>query len=131
MRKATAMMRVNFDKSEAGRFLDAINSNSALTPDGPWGWSVDDMVRLAGVLLYAIATHTPQILEDARKMPEEFRDDPRGEHLQRDITAAVEFNAYLTGLVANDEFDALHQSPFIAGIKDRNDGRKIYPLRGV
>lgn len=125
------MMRVNFDKAEAERFLEALRSNAPLTPDGAWGWSVDDMVRLAGVLLYKIATHTPQILEDARKMPQEFCDDPRGEHLQRDITAAVEFNAYLAGLVANDEFDALHQSPFIAGIKDRPDGRKIYPLRGV
>jgi hypothetical protein len=54
------MMRVNFDKTEAQRFLEAIRSNAPLTPDGPWGWSVDDMVRLAGVLLYAIATHTPQ-----------------------------------------------------------------------
>lgn len=125
------MMRVNFDKAEAQRFLEAIRSNAPLAPDGPWGWSVDDMVRLAGVLLYCIATHTPQILDEARQMPEEFRDDPRGEHLQRDITAAVEFNAYLAGLVANDEFDALHESPFIAGIKDRDDGRKIYPLRGV
>ena len=125
------MMRVNFDKAEAQRFLDAITSNSPLAPDGAWGWSVDDMVRLAGALLYTIATHTPQILEDAKNMPEEFRDDPRGEHLQRDITAAVEFNAYLTGLVANNEFDAVHQSPFIAGIKDRDEGRKIYPLRGV
>ena len=125
------MMRVNFDKAEAQRFLEAIRSNAPLVPDGPWGWSVDDMVRLAGVLLYSIATHTPQILAEASKMPEEFRDDPRGEHLQRDITAAVEFNAYLAGLVANDEFDSLHQSPFIAGIKDRDDGRKIYPMRGV
>jgi hypothetical protein len=125
------MMRVNFDKAEAQRFLEAIRANAPLAPDGPWGWSVDDMVRLAGVLLYSIATHTPQILEEASKMPAEFRDDPRGEHLQRDITAAVEFNAYLAGLVANDEFDRLHQSPFIAGIKDRDDGRKIYPLRGV
>jgi hypothetical protein len=125
------MMRVNFDKSEAQRFIEAIRSNAPLAPDGPWGWSVDDMVRLAGVLLYTIATRAPQILDDAGKMPEEFRDDPRGEHLQRDITAAVEFNAYLAGLVANDEFDSLHQSPFIAGIKDRDDGRKIYPLRGV
>jgi hypothetical protein len=125
------MMRVNFDKAEAQRFLEAIRTNAPLAPDGPWGWSVDDMVRLAGVLLYAIAAHTPQILEEAQKMPPEFRDDPRGEHLQRDITAAVEFNAYLSGLVANDEFDALHESPFIAGIKDRADGRKIYPLRGV
>ena len=125
------MMRVNFDKAEAQRFLEALQLNAPLTPDGAWGWSVDDMVRLAGVLLYTVATHKAEILADARKVPEEFQDDPQGEHLQRDITAAVEFTAYLAGLVAHDEFDLLHESPFIAGIKDRDGSRKIYPLRGV
>ena len=130
------MMRVNFDKAEAQRFLEAIRLNAYPSgmPDGPVKlvWLMTWFVW-RGVLLYAIAyaLYAADSGRTRSKMPEEFRDDPRGEHLQRDITAAVEFNAYLAGLVANDEFDALHESPFIAGIKDRADGRKIYPLRGV
>jgi len=53
------MLPISFNKDTALRFLDCLTNGKPIEPEQP-GWSVDDMLQLAGACFLALAVHGPE-----------------------------------------------------------------------
>lgn len=99
------MIGVRFNKAFAEHVLEAIKTGGDIkAPEG--GWTVFDMIQVAGVLRFGILSHGPQVA--AMTIPEELHSEHRElieEQLESSIDAGIGFASVLAMQVADDEYD--------------------------
>jgi hypothetical protein len=123
---------INFRKERARYFLDRLASGRPI--EGPW--TFDDMMMLAGVLLFCARSHgsLPHRLrglpEALAQLPEECLISTDAQFLE-DSTLAVEFYAHLAQLVQDGEYDRAFEPQFAAFVYMEDGERKIRPVTGA
>jgi len=115
------MFPVNFKKERAEYFLSCLNTGELMEhdPEQP-GWTVNEMLQLAGACFFAMLSHGP-LLKVAMAEMRGTKYEPPDDHEHRealdeglfnDVHAAVEFAAHMTQMVCDDEFDEAYE-PFV------------------
>jgi len=144
------MMLVRFKKERAEYFLRCLNNGQPMTRDCPEpGWTIEEMMQLAGACFYAICCHGPE-MKFAGMEPQDGVDEDEllkrceppadPEHreawarsLLNDFHAAVEVVGKLTSLVHQGEYDKDYEASmmFRAGqIVDGQINTEVVPLEG-
>ena len=136
------MFPVNFKKARAEYFLDCLENGKAMTYDSEQGgWTISEMIGLAGACYFVIATHGPlwrkTILEAEGKIlelsdvPEHAEAD--NELVLNDIRAALEWVAQLTQLVYDGGYDEPFEDSIKCGVSQdiqRDVERTVIPIQG-
>ena len=137
------MYPIEFHKDRAEYLLDCIKNGHAIQPASDLGWTVLDLLTLAGVCHFAARSHGPlgyvqkyegdlaQIQEALDKLHFEQREFVE-EQLDADLLAAIGISSHLATLVEDGKFDQ-HFEPRVQAVvtQDITTGRKIIPLKGV
>ena len=105
-----AMIPIRFEKERAEYILSCLKNGSPIRPANPKGWSVNDILLLAGACLSLGVSHGPLLYgyseADISAFPEE-----RQEALLHDLHAAIEWFGALTQHVVCGSFDQNFESP--------------------
>lgn len=132
------MLPINFDKETALRYLDCLINGKRIEPgsDQP-GWSVDDMLQLAGACFLASAVHAHEL---HRSMSKGSKEPQHPEHREaeteaviHDLHAAIEFTAQMTQLAYDGEYDRDYE-PFVRCRVQAVNTRvetEVVPIEGV
>ncbi len=127
------MIGVNFKKATAQRFLKCIASGEPISPSA--GWTIDDMLMLAGVCFHAVSSHGPWQDRLARAAGHEPIPPSHTEQQEAvdemhlvDLLAAIEFCAMLAQRVRDGEYDAVCEGEVSALL--RGDTHQMNPVRG-
>jgi hypothetical protein len=123
---------IDFQKSDASRWLDALASGEPLTPpDGEW--NVNPILALAGTLHFAAMSHGPlkyKLRPDAyEKLPAEHREATE-DTFYRDLDSAIRFYSQLTLLVRDGRYDEACESSVRALVYQDDDGMHVVPFSG-
>jgi hypothetical protein len=123
---------IDFDKSNAARWLEAIATGKPLTPP-QGGWTAHHLMALAGALHFAAMAHGPlnYILKpDAyEKLPPEHREATE-EIFSRDLDAAIRFYSQLTMLVKDGWYDDAFDPVARAVVYQDDEGLHVLPHSG-
>lgn len=76
---------ISFDKAKAKVFLDCLANGKPVPPQDPRGWTVYDMLALAGACYFAGMSHGPALYQntDWSKVPGGAARGDRGDTLRR------------------------------------------------
>lgn len=101
------MAPVLFSKARAMDLLECVQEGNPIVPGEDEGWTMADMLVVAGVLTCTAGTHF----------------SPTGKNYKGDdLLAAVEFISNLAEQVLDDTYDVDFEQNIIAGIRRGEDG---------
>ena len=131
------MLPITFDKETALRYLDCLINGKRIEPDGEQpGWSVDDILQLAGACFFVVAVHGHErrrSMSKDRTGPQhaEYR-EAETESVMHDLHAAVEFAAQLTQLAYDGEYDDQYEPHIRCGVQALNTRveTSVVPVEG-
>jgi hypothetical protein len=101
---------VLFDKSKTERFLDYLASGKPIGPPGGSGWTVHDVLALAGACRFVASTHEPSLyLSPAVQpaLPEGHPEHagPVEESFGADLDATIAWYSHASRMVHDGEYD--------------------------
>jgi hypothetical protein len=107
------MFPLNFQKQRAEYYLKCLDDGTMIEPDQAEGWTVDEMVALAGACFLGLLSHGPLLRKAACELKGETVIPPEAaEHreaddelIANDLHGAIEFVGSLTALVRDEEYD--------------------------
>ncbi len=109
------MYPITFKKERAAHFLDSLLTGRPMLhdPEQP-GWTIDEMLQLAGACFFVVAAHgpirrTPTQLQDWQSKHPEHK-EAEIETLMHDLHGAMEFIAELTQLVYDGGYDERYEA---------------------
>jgi hypothetical protein len=119
------MYPIRFDKSRAEQLISVISEGQHIpAPSG--GWSCDDMLQLAGTLLFAAMSHgRPDIRKDLSKDMAGENGDTATKTLSDDLHLAIDFYSDLTTMVCGDSYDERFETKLTAVVM-RDDGERAF-----
>ena len=108
------MFPLNFKKKRAEYFLDCLANGKPIShdPEQP-GWTINEMVQLAGACFFVMMTHGPILqVEYAKMQGKKYAQPANKEHAEavdesvfNDLHAGIEFAGHLSQLVCDAEYD--------------------------
>jgi hypothetical protein len=123
---------INFKKSKAEYLLDCIRNGKPIQPiDLSKGWTQDDMLAVAGAMLFAVKTHGPALLppEEKAKLPEEYQE--AYEHtFYSEIVSAIEWYGKATMMVNLGQYDEEFEDHHRAILVQKETKRLVVPMKG-
>jgi len=132
------MYPITFTKERAGYFIDCLVNGQAIEHDpGQTGWTVDEMLQLAGACFLAAAVHGPQPqptadqLKDWKNKHAEHQ-EAEIESLMHDLHAALDFIAQLTQMAYDGEYDGTYGAIVRCGVQavDTYVEASVVPIEG-
>lgn len=125
------MYPVMFEKARAEAILAAIENGEPI-PAADHGWTIYELMQVAGACYFAAMSHGPPTadLERLGQLPLEHREATE-ETLYQDIHDAIEFNSHLTMQVQDGGYDE-HFEPLTTAIvrRDADGEQQILPITG-
>ena len=132
------MYPITFRKDRATYFLDCLlNGQPVLHDPDQRGWTVDEMMQLAGACLFAVAAYGPirettavQLQDWEHEHPE--RQEAEIETMMHDLHAAMEFIAQLTQMAYDGDYDREYEPIVRCGIQavDTRIETSVIPVEG-
>lgn len=116
MAKGTTMYPITFRKDRAAYLLDRLLHGQPIEPDQS-GWTVDDMMQLAGACFFAVAAQGPAA--DVQQVHPEYQ-EAEFETMMNDLHAVLEFVAQRTQMVYDGDYDEAHEPVVRCGIRAVN-----------
>ena len=128
------MYPIHFRKERAEYLLDCLATGKPIVPSQSLGWTIDDMMALAGACHFAAMSHGPCVSKakriDITKLPKEYQEATEMTFVS-DLRAAVEFYSQLTMLVKDGEYDSHFEPYMVAVVTQTGDVRNsVAPLEG-
>jgi hypothetical protein len=115
------MIAIRFEKTRAEHYLDSLQNGLAIQPpDGP-GWTVHEMLALAGACYFAAMSHGPPLQKNTDSLHHEHREMVE-EEFYGDLHAAIEFNSQLSMMVKDGDYDA-QCGPVCTALVENRDGQ--------
>jgi hypothetical protein len=132
------MYPITFRKERATYFLDCLlNGRPMLHDPGQPGWTVDEMLQLAGVCFFAVAAHGPVPSPTAAQLQEWDQEHPEHreaeiETMMHDLHAAMDFIAQLTQLAYDGGYDHQYGALVRCGVQavDTRVEASVVPVEG-
>lgn len=133
------MFPVNFTKERAKYYLRCLDEGTTIEAEQANGWTVDEMVGLAGACFFGLLSHGPLLRKAAADMqgrklePSETTEHQEAddELVINDIHAAIEFVGHLTTLVQDNEYDNSFEEIVRCGVTQEGEvSRKVVPIQG-
>lgn len=132
------MYPITFRKERAVHFLDCLINGQAVEHDpGQNGWTVDEMLQLAGACFLTAAVHGPlrqptsDQIQDWKAEHAEHR-EAEIETMMHDLHAALEFIAQLTQMAYDGEYDGMYGPIVRCGLQavDTYVEASVVPMEG-
>lgn len=133
------MFPVNFRKERAEYYLRCLDEGKAIEPEQADGWTVDEMVGLAGACFFALLSHGPLLRKAAAKMlGKKLEPSETAEHKEaddqlvfNDLHDTIEFAGHLTMLVHDQEYDHNFEELVRCGVTQEGEVKKtVVPIEG-
>jgi len=112
----------------------------AIEPEQSQGWTINEMVGLGGVCLYAVMSCGP-LLKKMKSVqqgktfePQETAEHKEAEQelVHNDATATIEFVGYLTMLLREEKYDDSFEPCARCGVTQESDvHRRVIPIEGI
>jgi hypothetical protein len=122
---------INFSSERAELMLDALANGKPILP-GNAGWSVNDMLALAGACHFAAMSHGP-VMMDGRKFGDMTgeRREAASETFEADLSAAVQFYSQMTMNVKDGQYNDNFEPTLTGVIFADEEGLHFNPFSGV
>ena len=136
------MFPLNFKKNRAEYYLNCLNAlgGESIAPEDAKGWTVNDMIGLAGACFFCLSSHGPLLKRAMAEMqgktlsPEELHPEHKeaiDEMIFNDIHAAIEFIGNLTMLVCDEEYDEEFEEFVQCGVTQEGEtSKQVTAIRG-
>jgi hypothetical protein len=119
------MIAIQFDKSRAEHFLDALAHGKPITPGDGRGWTQFDMLMLAGACHFAALSHGPMAFHYHGVPASAEHREADWNTFQGDLLGVINFYSQLTTAVKDGKYDADFE-PQVRGIlRCKIDGIEI------
>jgi hypothetical protein len=101
---------VLFDRSKTERFLDCLANGKPIRPPSGSGWTVHDVLALAGACRFVASTHEPSIYLTPPLQPTLPGSDPEHagaveESFGADLDATIGWYSHVSRMVQDGEYD--------------------------
>ena len=133
------MFPVNFNKERAEYYLRCLDEGRAIEPEQAEGWSVDEMIGLAGACFFGLLSHGPLLRKAAADIQgKKLEPSETAEHKEaddqlvfNDLHGAIEFVGHLTMLVHDQEYDNNFEELVRYGVTQEGQVKKtVVPIEG-
>jgi hypothetical protein len=127
-REACPMYPIVFNKSRAQELLTIVGEGKDI-PAPPGGWNCDQMLQVAGTLLFAAMSHGPAAL-DKYDAGSNTNGDVSTQTLADDLHMAIDFYSDLTMMVCGDTYDDRFEPELTAVVMRDGADRGFKIIRG-
>jgi hypothetical protein len=132
------MYPITFKKDRAAYFLDCLlNGGPMLHDPEQAGWTIDEMLQLAGACLFAVAAYGPIREATAAQLQDWEHEHPEHQEaeidtMMHDLHAAMEFMAQLTQMAYDGGYDREYEPVVRCGIQavDTRIETSVIPVEG-
>ena len=122
------MYPIVFNKARAQELLATIGEGRDISaPTG--GWNCDQMLQVAGALLFAAMSHGPVEKNEARN-PSTTNGDTPTQSLSDDLHMAIDFYSDLTMMVCGETYDRRFEPELTAVVMRDGTERGFKIIRG-
>ncbi len=123
---------INFKKQRIARLLDCLELGKPIEPSNEGGWTVNDMLILAGACLFGVASHGPVLVPgaDTSSQSSERREFIE-EQFMGDVRGALDFYGHVAMMLQDGDYDS-HFGLEASGAIEFRDGEPtlIMPVHG-
>src|SRR5262249_20451371 len=132
--KDTMAIAIKFSKEKAERFIDALTNGKAIEPPDPRGWTVFDMLALAGACYFGAESNWPKMYAMYTntawaQIPRE-RQEASWETAERDFHAAIRWYSRMTMLVKDEKYDSEFEPEHTAVLINDGEETTVVPQDG-
>jgi hypothetical protein len=123
------MYPIVFNKARAQQLLAIIGEGKDI-PAPPGGWNCDQMLHVAGALLFAAMSHGPVDKSQARQDQAGDNGDMPTQSLADDLHMAIDFYSDLTMMVCGETYDRRFEPELTAMVMRDGAERGFKVIRG-
>ena len=133
------MFPLNFKKERADYYLKCLDEGTLIKPEREGGWTVDEMVALAGACFFGLLSHGPLLRKAACEMtgktmtPSESAEHREADQelINSDLHGAIEFAGTLTALVLDGQYDEQFGELVRCGVSQEGQvSGRLVPVEG-